>query len=180
MSRLTVTEKEHWKARIENRINKAIALLEAQDSALMPGIKARAELEAHKRLGTAKIKTRLDAIEKEREALATEQSKLEKDMYRQALGEQVVRDQYEYYLKSTFQSLLATRRQHIESELLQESSIGREILKLRDERDGLLDTVWLATSNVQIRELWGRVSQVLGDDATPLQQQILATEISEA
>jgi len=63
---------------------------------------------------------------------------------------------------------------------LKDSAIGKEILKLRAEKDALLDTVWLATSSAQIRDLWSRVSEVLGDPATPLQQQILAENVAGA
>ncbi len=43
MSRLTVTEKEHWKERIERRISKAISDLEAEAPTLMPSIRDAAD-----------------------------------------------------------------------------------------------------------------------------------------
>ena len=179
MSRLTVTEKEHWKSRIESRINKAIEHLESKDVSLMPTIREKAESEAHRSLGTLDVHTRIEAIQKQRDGLKTEQERLEQAMYRQALGESATRNQAEYYLRNEFNTLLRKSRERIEGELLKESASGREILKLREEKESLLDTVWLATSNAQIRDLWSRVSSVLGDDATPLQQQILS-QLSES
>ena len=41
-----------------------------------------------------------------------------------------------------------------EREILKESDTGRTILQLKREKEELLDTVWLATSPVQIRKLW--------------------------
>ena len=67
----------------------------------------------------------------------------------------------------------------LEDELLKDSPLGRQILKLRAEKDALLDTVWLATSSAQVRDLWSRVSAVLGEEVTPLQQQILLREEQE-
>ena len=67
------------------------------------------------------------------------------------------------------------RRQAVhEDELLAESEIGQRILKLREEKDNLLDTVWLATSPKQIKELWSKVADLLGDDQTQLQRDALA------
>ncbi len=176
MSRLTVTEKEHWKQRIENRINKAIEALETQDAPLMPNIKAKADADAHVFLCTAEIHSKIEANKSQREALEAEFEMLEKAMHTVALGEEAVRSSRGYGTRSDFWHLHAKCSRRIESELLKESSIGREILKLRHEKEALLDTVWLATSNAQIRDLWSRVSVVLRDDATPLQQQIMTTE----
>ena len=36
------------------------------------------------------------------------------------------------------------------------------------ERENLLDTVWLATSGKQIKELWTKVAELLGDQPSPL------------
>ena len=67
------------------------------------------------------------------------------------------------------------RRQAVhEEELLAETEPGLRILKLRQEKENLLDTVWLATSSKQIKELWSKVAEILGDEQTPLQQDALA------
>ena len=60
-----------------------------------------------------------------------------------------------------------------EDELLVENETGQRILKLREEKDNLLDTVWLATSPKQIKELWSKVAELLGDDQTQLQRDAL-------
>jgi len=58
--------------------------------------------------------------------------------------------------------------------VLAESEIGRQILALQQEKDGLLDTVWLATSPAQVRTLWAKVAELLGDEQTRLQRDALA------
>ena len=173
MSRLTATEKEHWKTRIEHRINRAIESLQLKDVALMPTIKAKADLQAHKFLGTDALHTRIEAIRKQIKALDEEQDRLDSEMYSIALGK-LDCTQSRYSIKSDFWSMHRKSQERFEDELMKDSPIGREILKLREEKESLLDTVWLATSSTQIRDLWSRVSSVVGDDATPLQQQILA------
>jgi hypothetical protein len=67
------------------------------------------------------------------------------------------------------------RRQEVhENELLVDDSVGAEIAHLEAERERLLDTVWLATSSVQIKQLWQKVSEVLGDEPTQLEREALA------
>ncbi len=67
------------------------------------------------------------------------------------------------------------RRQAVhEEELLAEGELGQRILQLRKEKESLLDTVWLATSPKEVKELWAKVTEILGDEQTPLQQEALA------
>ena len=68
------------------------------------------------------------------------------------------------------------RRAVHEEELLAESERGRKILELRREKEDLLDTVWLACSIKQVKDLWQRVAEVLNDQPTPLQRDVLNIE----
>jgi len=58
--------------------------------------------------------------------------------------------------------------------LLAEHELGRQVLQLRSEKDNLLDVVWLATSSVQVRQLWSRVGELLGEKPTDLEREALA------
>ena len=64
----------------------------------------------------------------------------------------------------------------IEKEILQESEVGLEILKLEREREELTDTIWLATSPVQIRSLWKDFTTMVTEEPTQLQKQALTYE----
>ena len=57
--------------------------------------------------------------------------------------------------------------------------LGRQILRLRAEKDRLLDTVWLARSPAQIRQLWTKVGELLGDELTHLEREALAIAPAE-
>jgi hypothetical protein len=48
------------------------------------------------------------------------------------------------------------------------------VLRLRDEKDRLLDTVGLACSSAQIKGLWSNVTRLLGDEPTELEREALA------
>ena len=67
------------------------------------------------------------------------------------------------------------KRQSVhEEELLAEHKIGRQVLKLRVEKENLLDVIWLATSPNQVRQLWTKVGELLGDEPTQLEREALA------
>ena len=66
------------------------------------------------------------------------------------------------------------RKGVIEDELLAENDLGRQILKLRQERESLLDAIWLATSPKQVKDLWSKVADLLGDEPTQLERDALA------
>jgi hypothetical protein len=53
--------------------------------------------------------------------------------------------------------------------LLAGHEIGRQILRLRAERENLLDSIWLATSPSQIRSFWQKVAELLGEEPTRLE-----------
>jgi hypothetical protein len=70
-----------------------------------------------------------------------------------------------------------TRRQAVHrDELLADDPIGREITRLEAEKDQLLDTVWLAVSPTQIKQLWSKIGELLGDEPTALDREALAIE----
>src|SRR5205085_6126919 len=70
MAGLTVTEKEHWKARIAARIEKRIEAIKAKHPALFERVKRAAHAQALESLGLAAAYAELEAIKEEGIALA--------------------------------------------------------------------------------------------------------------
>lgn len=69
------------------------------------------------------------------------------------------------------------RRQQVhEDELLAENDLGRRILELRRQQEDLIDVVWLATSPSQLKTLWSKVGELLGDQPTRLERDALEIE----
>ena len=52
--------------------------------------------------------------------------------------------------------------------------LGRQVLKLRAEKENLLDVIWLATSSRQVRQLWTKVAELLGEEPTHLEREALS------
>ena len=83
-------------------------------------------------------------------------------------------EDYFHYSHVEVSSAVQRRQAVHEEELLAADPLGQQILHLRQEKDNLLDTIWLASSTQQIKELWKKVVDLLGDEQTVLQKEALA------
>ena len=173
---LTVREKEHWKERISRKINQAIDALCAERD---PGFRERIRMTARQRavesLGIAESQSRLAEIKSTKEALDSEERTLIRTM-----AEKVVKAEHHpdatYWQQTSVDNAIRDRQSVHEKELLAADPLGRKILELQLEQEDLLDTVWLATSPVQIKQLWSRVAEILHQQPTTLQQHALSLE----
>ncbi|MCA9186160.1 MAG: hypothetical protein R3E01_36175 [Pirellulaceae bacterium] len=174
MSKLTVTEKEHWKERVERRISKAIDALSQQHPSFLAEIQEKSRAKALQALGALDTKQQLDELKRQMAELENEKSRVERVHYSKITGKPEAECQ-QYYVSSEADRVIKSHQSLIEDELLAQSKVGQRFLALHREKDELLDTIWLATSNQQIKDLWRRVADVLGDQATDLQKDILET-----
>ena len=184
MAGLTITEKEHWKARISARIDKRIEAIKSRHPALFERVGRDAHAQALESLGLAALHAELDAIRGQELALARHKKRVQREMLAALRGQPIdeVGDGFStrYGIDlplpvEAFEAIERRRRAHQE-ELLAGDPVGREIAHLEAEKDGLLDTVWLAVSPAQIKQLWSRVGELLGDETTRLEREALAIE----
>jgi alanyl-tRNA synthetase len=174
---LTVTEKAHWKERIAKRIELRIETLVAkQDPTLLERATRLARERAYRSLGIDAQERELEEIEKQKEALEKREHRLEAEE-RAILNGTSVEKELErgdpYYAKEEVENAVEKRAKALEAEILAESDLGRQVVSLRQEEDNLLDTVWLATSSSQIKELWEKVNALLGVTPTALEEKAL-------
>jgi len=176
MAGLTVTEKEHWKNRIARRIDKRIEAITAVDPNFFDRIQRDARQRALESLGLAEQQAELDESEHQKEALEKREMRLHKAMLAKVRGVEPddVEGSYSYRYDNEVENAVKRRKAIHEEELLAESELGQQVLKLRQEKEDLLDTVWLAASTKQIKELWGKVAELLDDEQTQLQRDALA------
>lgn len=169
---LTTTEKQHWRDRIGKRIDKKIAAI----TALEPGLFARIESEARARaiqsLGIAELMAEQEQVEQQQKALELREEQLGRQVLSHLRG--VPPQSIDTYAVTRsdieVNSAIKARQVVHEETLLREHDLGRQITQLRLERENLLDTVFLATSPVQVRDLWQKVSDLLGDELSQLQR----------
>ena len=172
---LTITEKSHWKERISRRIDQAIErLIATEDSGFMQRVGESARKMALASLGLAEAESRMARIHHEEKALGQEKEELLRKMLAIVRKGAVPEHVSEYSARNELDSAIAARKSVHENELLAKLPTGMRILKLRREKEELLDTVWLATSGQQIKELWKCVSELLSEEPTTLQTSVLA------
>jgi hypothetical protein len=79
-----------------------------------------------------------------------------------------------YAMRSAIDNAIGARQNVHEKEILAADPLGKRILDLQLEQEELRDTVWLATSPLQIKQLWSRVGEILNQQPTAFQQHALA------
>jgi hypothetical protein len=179
MPGLSVSEKNHWKERLSKRIDKRIEAISAEDPNLLERVKRDAHDRAMQSLNLADLQAEIDRLEREEEELEKRERVLNRTMLARVRGVPIETiDELSVYQSGKHNhevQAAITRRQAVhEDELLTESETGRRILNLRAEKDGLLDSVWLASSPKQIKDLWSKVAELLGDEPTQLQRDAMA------
>ncbi|MBI5758105.1 MAG: hypothetical protein HZA46_06270 [Planctomycetales bacterium] len=178
MPGLTVSEKNHWKDRLAKRIDKKLEAVAAEDPHLLDRVKREARERALQSLGLADFQQELDQIERDEKQLDQQKARLERQMLAHLRG--VPADSVDIihtsYMDREVDQAVERRRSVHEEELMADSEIGRRILNLCREKDSLLDSVWLASSPRQIKALWSKVAELLGDEQTQLQRDALAID----
>ncbi len=177
MAGLTVTEKEHWKDRIDRRIARQIEAITTEDQGLLERIKEQARCQAIASLGIAELDAEVQRIDQQEEELRQREMLVKRTMLACVRGVPIetLDTSYNDYASCREIDKAIERRQAVhEDRLLAEHDVGRRILALRQERERLIDTVWLATSSAAIRELWTKVGELLADEPTQLEREALA------
>ena len=180
---LTVSEKNHWKDRIARRIEKRIEALQAADPNLKDRIHRDARQRALQSLGLAQWQSELDEVARQKEQLEKRSKLLQRTMLAHVRGvplDDFADDFFGYRTDEEVKTAVNKRQKVHEDQLLAECDVGREILRLRQEQDDLLDTVWLATSPSQLKTLWAKVTALLGAEPTRLEREALAIPAVES
>ena len=184
MPGLTATEKNHWRDRISGRIARAVERIKSRHPALFDRIAREAHAQALASLGLAEAHVELEAIKAEEVTLARRKKQAQRSTIATLRSVPIdeVTDNFnirygsELGLPNEVAEAITRRQSAHQEQLLADDPIGREIAKLEAEKDSLLDTVWLACSPSQIKQLWTRVGELLGDEPTVLEREALAIE----
>ena len=171
---LTVKEKEHWKERIEKEIDKAIEkAYRDEGNGLREKILQQAKTRAMKHYGLEDYMRRYSSRKAQIEELQSQQFRASEEASKplESMSRHCWSDRH-----SLIVGVIDRAAKDVEREILQESEVGRKILRLEREREELIDTIWLATSTVQIRSLWKDFSAMLTEEPTELQKQALTYE----
>ena len=173
---LTVSEKTHWKERITKRIDQRIeTLIAKQDPTLLQRVTEQSRERSYASLGIASQQQELEQIKKRREELDKRERRLKAEqraaIKSTPLDEELDSDHWRY--DTTVEQAVKTRATAFEADELAETDLGKQVLALREEKENLLDTVWLATSSTQIKQLWEQVNALLERTPTALEEKAL-------
>jgi len=132
----------------------------------MERINQAAREKALNSLGIDELQRCLDRIEHQEKLLGARREKACREMAAKLRGVPVrqVPKTSRYGIETEVSATVSKRQAVHEQELLAETPRGREILTLRQEKDNLIDTVWLATSSKQVKDLWQEVDDMLGGE----------------
>lgn len=168
---LTITEKEHWKTRIEKRIDAEIERLKREDKELFDQICAEARDEALEEMGITRQYGEIQLLHEEISALQDKHESLQKQVAR-TLRDDGFTSGFYYNPGAEIEAGLQKLTPEKEEALMKKHPEGRRVLNLEREKESLLDTVWLSTSPPQIRTLWREVDSVLGVESSELQNKL--------
>jgi hypothetical protein len=176
MANLTVAEKTHWRDRIQARIDRRIEAITAAEPGLNERIKQEARGRAVASLGLAGLQEELDRIAARRVELDERDRQIRKEMLARVRGVSI--DDLNCYSHihdhPEIRAAIGKRQARHEDELLAGHELGRQVLRLRAEKEDLLDVIWLATSPTQVRQLWTKVAELLGEEPTHLEREALS------
>ena len=174
---VTLGEKNHWKERIAHRIEQRIETLVAKtDPTLLQRVSEEARKKAYESLGIQAQQQELEALQKQKEHMERRERRLlaeQKAVLNGTTVEQELERGGYYRYDTDVENAVKARAKALEAEILSQSEVGKQVIALRREEDNLLDTVWLATSSVQIKELWEQVNALLEITPTALEDKAL-------
>jgi hypothetical protein len=167
---LTVAEKEHWKDRIEKRIAKKIDQLYDSDPQLASQLSELPRERAIDSLGLRAKWDELHDLEEQEKEIQKQKEAACEEMHFIITGSRERHGYYRHRVDDAVENAIKKRMDTERDKILAESEVGRTILSLQSESENILDTVWLATSPKQVKELWDQVAAFLGETLSPLQQ----------
>lgn len=169
---LTITEKQHWKERIEARITAEVKKLKASDTGLFKAIREEAHQTAVEKLGLTEACGRITSLA----AQIAQLKKMHEDLELETAKK--LNSGYFYNASNVIESAINELIPAEEERLMAQTPTGNRVLELEKEKQSLLDIVWLATSSPQVRELWLQVDALLGAAATQLQTKLFQKKLS--
>lgn len=159
---ITVTEKQELRDIINGRVEKKIQQLKMANETDFSKMEAEARKVAIHELGIGDYAQRHEDIEVAISRLNKEKDKLEKEAC-EKLGVKSDWHRHDY-----IEERIKSGQEIVVDRMMKGHPVGLKILTLKKEQDRLLETVWIATSTAQVKELFERVNEILDEGSTPL------------
>lgn len=159
---ITVTEKQELRDIINRRMKKKIEALKTENAAEFGTMKAEAYNIAVKELGLGEYMVKHADIVATIERLQEEKNEMEKKAAK-SVGANT-----SYRPHDNVEEKIESAQDQVFERMLAGHPVGQQILDLKKEQDHMLETVWVATSSAQVKKLFEKVNEVLGESPTNL------------
>jgi hypothetical protein len=175
MAIVKTSDRSLWETCLTALITRRINDLSQTHSDLFDDIRHQARQQAVTELGLVELEGAAAQLQKERAALDLGQRRIEREQLAVLRGctPAEIPDADLSIARQSVVRAIETHADACEPLLLAECAPGRECLELNEERERLLETVLLATTAAQLKELWQRLTARLDEPATPLQRHAL-------
>jgi len=162
---------EHcWSDRIRSIFDQAIERLWfSEGKEMRRTVLEQAHQLALEQLGIWEEYRQWNETRREIERLQTEYDQLERRMWNIAESHT---GPFEHHSRN-IDSIVRWKSELAESEILRKHEFGRNILRLKDERDNLFETILMAQTEEMLESVWIAVQAMLGEGVTPLQEFVL-------
>mgnify|MGYP006323460821 FL=1 len=172
---LSVTEKQEIKSLIEERFDREIERIQTENKAAMDNIKQQAITQTIAALNVTDQMSELQSINAQILELNEEKKKLEERIVVEIGAENHKNLYYARAMDSLIDSKIESASRPYEKKLLSEHPLLSKIVTLRQEKDSLLQSVWIATSSLQVKQLFEMVNKLL--QSTPTELETMAQSI---
>ena len=160
----------NWSLRIEALFDEAIERLWfAEGKETRRRVLEQAHQLALEQLGIWMEYRRWKEMEKEIERMQHEYAALEHEM--RCIAEAMVGPQQ--FETCHIEGVIDWKARVAEREILMKHEFGRNILRLKDEKDNLFETLLLAQTEELMESVWLATVTMLGNGLTPLQEHVL-------
>jgi hypothetical protein len=166
------SEQEYWKNRFRQMIDAKVEQILDEYDPFMNILTAKAGVKAENELGCTKALKDITILKEQLAVLEKRIAESEKALYEALTG----RDGDAGYATSRWtavQNVVRQRRDVILARLMAKHPVGKQVLKLQNEKDHVMDAIMMATGGIEIRKLFVKVSETLGVDMTDLQKESL-------
>ena len=160
----------NWSLRIEALFDEAIERLWfAEGKETRRRVLEQAHQLALEQLGIRLEYRRWKEMKREIERMQTEYAALEREM--KCIAEAVVGPQE--FETCHLEGVINWKARVAEREILMKHEFGRNILRLKNEKDNLFETLLLAQTDELMESVWLATVTMLGNGLTPLQEHVL-------
>lgn len=158
---LSVTEKQELIKLMRERVATRVKAIESEHEHDIRAIEGRARKEAIRTMGITKALDDLDVFARQIAALQSKLDALELRTHKKIDPDNTS----SYNVRNQIDRLVDEAARTRRDDIVARTTWGRDIKRLEEEQLGIKTALLLATSGRQVKELWQRFTNIIGDES---------------